>query len=82
MYCHATLLISISSTVYKELRSFYKNKLDTSDSNDIQKIVDLIAYIIRERNLKRTYYGNFKQTVARPLAALVKPITSMMSWRQ
>jgi len=54
----------------------------TSNGPDNEYVIDMknyIRYIIRERNSKRTYFGNFNYYVRRPLATLVKPITSMMT---
>lgn len=54
-------------TLYKEVNDFGEMRTNLS-SEDIQQIVDLIDYIIRARNSKRTsWLGNFKHTVVRPM---------------
>ena len=58
--------------LYNEVNDFEKTRLDTLDSGDIQQIVDLIDYIISERNSKRTsWLGNFKHTVVRPITSIM-----------
>jgi len=76
---------NIEISDYKILSNLILMKSDSTNGPNNEYVIDMInfiKYIIRKRNLKRTGIGNFKQTVARPLAALVKPITSMMSWRK
>ena len=60
-----------NSKLYNKVNDFEKTRANLN-RDDIQQIVDLIDYIIRARNSKRTWMGNFKSYV-------VRPVTSMMT---
>jgi len=62
--------------VFHNVETMGNTSSNGPDNVYVIDMINFIDYFIRERNLKRTYYGNFKQTVVRPMSRLFEPITN------